>query len=615
MREKQRYKKKHTWYEDPPERYTRVHNGVPALTPVRVIRTSTGEDVPVSVFNHEAGSVLSEYASIVNRLIQLNSVEDLPVREKGEKPNMHARRVITLPDDQDDLITGYAERAWTIIAAQLAATSIITPYQLVRAVWRACHDENGEPIPMPSDLSKELDRYVDGALVRNTARRSEEPRVPLVKTPVMRYGSMGTQCGYRLIAPDALLLHALAVGPERYEVLLDPSMLWDRYPELTGVSMPNMRLVNGQVLIDLDVIENSVITPVTMNSVVAFDRNADHGQCFSGVRLTSNGWVSRELGPSVQTIRTVRHLNKLRDELKKTQAALEKRVTSNHRKTKLDLYHDERTSTQIDRLKAKIQRLEDAVDDSQAEDMLRHANPGEAIIVEELKWFTGSSTFRHGSTTDALEHKCERAGVRLIKVNPANTTAHCPCGEPVSINTSTHIATCMSGSPHGEAHPDGSRGRFRMNRHVLAAVNIGLKGLAKLGYDATPDRFLASTHSPTEEAETSKRRVARSKRKNQSRSARGHAPRAPKNHPTPRRPRNSRTPLTQHRDEWLEVIKSKQEGNGTRSRGNAVNVTGLPVGKWTHASIMTREDSVNQVNTLFKDLAIPKNHKKKSRTR
>lgn len=619
-----------TRYQAEPDRFMTVHNGVPGVRPARVLDYDTGRELSLGEFDELVGRDLcGPYLDMVNAIIRSNADSVLPERlvttrtgsdgrqrTSTEQTNMYARRVMTVPAEQDVKLTHpeWAEPAWTRIGAQCAALALITPYQKVRDLWNECHDpDTGECTGVPADLDERLDGYVDAALIRNTLKRRNPPSVPVVRTPVLRLGSMGTQCGYRALFSDHLLLHAVAIGSHRYEIIIDSAWLWERYPNLKGISMPNVRVKDGRVLLDFDVTEEVAPQPTTTNSVIAVDRNADHDQCISAVRISSNGWVSNELGPSRQTLSIIRHLNAARRERDKSHKALDRRA--GQKKTKRATEHDERTIQSIHHLDERIDRLQSALDESQMEDLLHHVNPGEAIGAETLRWFPGTSTFRHGQTDEALKHKCEKAGINLILVNPANTTRNCACGHPMRINTTTHEATCTNPDPHGDPRPDGTRDPYRTNRHENAAVNIGVETLQKLGWATTGQDHLKNLHTTRQEQARSQRKQTKRARKNQKREAQGKRTRQPKTTPTPRRPRPARHPnLTNPK--WKEVIQAKQQGKkkGPRNSGATSRVPEqLPTGKWEKAQTTTQEPGTAIINALIKNLQAPGHALKRAR--
>jgi transposase len=138
--------------------------------------------------------------------------------------------------------------------------------------------------------------------------------------------------------------------------------------------------------------------------------------------------------------------------------------------TKLNAYKTLNMETvilglQVKRLTGKARQIGVELTAKSAREITNLAlkNKVKILHIENLKWATGSkygSKWNHGAQQEALTHQLTRTGIRVKTVNPRNTSQMChKCGEKVTHNTRTRVATCPSC-------------KQKLDRDFNAAVNI-----------------------------------------------------------------------------------------------------------------------------------------------
>lgn len=479
----------------------------------------------------------------------------------GTDPEYDAARAIV----EDE----YIQKYWTMTGVKCEAARLLHQHQAVTRLYEATHDENGDrlhPAPSRAEVKRLLskdDQYLDDELIRNTLERHQRPALPVVRNPRLSFSTGAPlQCGQQVLFSDVLIQHRLCIGARRFDLFYDAGQIHSRYPNITGIALPTFRLTTSDGLVHIDTSATEQVTkaPVGTNHILAVDRNADHDQCIAAVRVSTNGWVSQPMGPSIATQETIRSKQRLLTELDRARASLDEhtigwKLNQNRNnpeyQAKLQRIHED-----IRNKEERLRNLEDAIDQQQANDLRHHLKTDEALATESLNHFKGGSTFRHGQTDDKIQHAMDRDGRQLIKVNPAGTSNKCMCGAKATPNHD-HTSTCQSETPHGAPDPNNPNRRlkYQRNRHDWASPIIGVRGLIKAGYNITQADYTNKVPTLQDDQARSQHKVDKRNRKNQRRAAKGKPTRPPKNKPTPKRPPTKPQPPTSPR--W-----AKHNGTG-----------------------------------------------------
>lgn len=511
-----RRKQRKTRYSKP-GRLIKVPRGFILIPNLIFLLGGKNKDVRLSLseFNDRVKPYFDNQRDLMNKTIQMNAGKlDVP---NGMFSSAWARDNVVLPNNE--IIIG-RQQYWSRVNIQVEAARLLQSYNTVSELYKLTHNENHEPLPN-EELQAVLEKikaegnYVKSTLIKSVLKKRQAPRVPKVMTPRYCLNMMARQCGQQLLNDKILLLHDLCIGDDKYDVVFKAEPILKRFQNLTKISRPTIQYTDGQVNFLYSIIENVQEETITASSVLAVDRNADHNEVISLARMNANGSVSYPLGPSVQTQATIHHKNRIEVELKrclKRDKNLDAELDRNKSLSpfKMEVLLDKRIKikTKIQALRCKLDGLKTAIDSSMVSDVYKHALPGEAIIIEKLKMLNGFSSFRHGSTTEKLEHVAGRLGKRLVQVNPAYTTSGCLCGGSVEFEEAGHVTHCKACG-------------LREDRQDHAAPRIGARGLRALGYDAEDSRFKDEVHSLADVEARSQRKRANRLAKMERRAARG----------------------------------------------------------------------------------------------
>ena len=495
------------------------HSGF-ELPIITTINTRTGEPLSPVAFASQCSDFLATQARIQQRLINENA-NTLPERKSTAFGTQWARDNINVPPDMQ-IPSTYIEKYWTLTTDKIEAARLILAYKQRRKIYDIIKELGTDATIQ--NIRDQAGKYVDWRLIKNIQAMTSQPSIPQVKHP--RFPTNQTTdsfCQMRTY-DDVIHLHNIAICANRYDIIFDAAQVLQRYPNLTKVNRPTLRLgKDGNIHWDFSVAESVKREPVLTDSVVAFDRNMDHNHCVTGVRMNANGTMSKELGPSLQTMAVIHHAKKVDIELGRCRRKLGNLMPW------ADARRRARLESQVMALSDKLDTLKEEIDWSEANDILCHASPGEVIGVEQLDMFGGGFVkFRHGSTDAKLEHMCARDGWSLVHVSPAGSSSTCPvCGSRLRRVRGTDIEACPS-CGHEQYHDHGAA-------VVLAGRTMGRVRGDDWGESAVvvPERSVLE--------ERSRRKRERRERKMRSRASRGCRTYRVKDKPSPSRPRGSRS--------------------------------------------------------------------------
>ena len=494
------------------------HSGF-ELPIITTINTRTGEPLSTVAFASQCSDFLTTQARIQQRLINENA-NTLPERENTTFGTKWARDNINIPPDVQ-IPSTYIEKYWTLTTDKIEAARLILAYRQRLKIYDVIQ-ELGANATIQSVRDK-AGTYVDWRLIKNIQAMTSPPSIPRVRHP--RFPTNQTNnvfCQMRTY-DDVIHLHNIAIGKNKYDIIFDAAQVLQRYPNLTKVNRPTLRLgKDGNVHWDFSVAECVKREPVTADSVIAFDRNMDHDHCVTGVRMNANGTIGKELGPSLQTMAAIHHARKVDIELGRCKQKLGSLMPW------ADAERRERLESQVKVLSDKLDTLREEIDWSEANDILCHARPDEVIGVEQLDMFGGGFVkFRHGSTDAKLEHACARDGRTLVHVSPAGSSSTCPvCGSRLRRVRGTDVEACPS-CGHEQYHDHG------------AAVVLAGRTMGRVRDDLDESAIAVPESSVL--VERSRCKCERRERKMRSRAARGCRTYRVKGEPSPSRPHSARS--------------------------------------------------------------------------
>lgn len=603
------------------KRHTAKRNEVVSSTQLSLIAvydSETGNEVPVSDFESAARKVLSTAATSQQELIDHNA-EIIPNRTNDLFGAKWARDNIELPDGytyHDDDRQTY----WSTVNDKCEAARLILAWKK-RDEIASAFDAVGWDRSI-DEIADYLGKYVDWRLYKNIKAMGCHPNVPHVSHPRFVFSMMNPQVCQQIAFVDIVWLHRTAIGNGIYDLIFDAHDLYERYPGIVSLSRPTMRWHDG-LFFDFSVTEDIASAQVSkVNHVVAFDRNMDHKRCISGVRMSSNGQVSYELGSSIDTEKVIQHERLVKVDLDRKKAKKkrmmpwdkEEQFDSNGKrvKTKYD-----RLCNDIDRISERSDALKGSIDWHEAHDMLCHLRSGESLVVEQLDMFGGGAVkFRHGSTDDKIEHSCRRNGVNVVHVNPAGTTSTCPvCCSNVRF-LDDRVVECTN--------DDCS---WRDDRDCGSAPVIGARGLERLGY-VDPENGYA-VHDLGDRERRSRVRRERRERKMVRRAERGSRVYRVKDKPTPSRPSlklregvscfSERVAETR---EKVSLLDATRDALGLRAAGGDCSVTGFfdacggnPFGPWAKTNTCLFEYGKATSDAYFNELQTKPPRRRKKRNK
>lgn len=456
---------------------TREISSTVSLRVIAAIAHSTGEVLTPEEFEQLTRNFLEDMRAVQQELVNENA-SSLPDRNNAKFGSEWARENVRNTDSADKIINSYIERYWTLNGCKSEAARIILSYRHRVKVWEVLRQlGDNETFEKVRDVIDE--KWLDYNLYKNVKNSKEAPGVPELVGVQFPYCQMNAQVVQQKVFLDGVILHRLAMGTERYEVLFDIQDVFERYPDMKTLSRPTViETKDGKIVWHFSAVQQVDVPSVRgFSSVVAFDRNMDHSRIISGVRANRNGHVSGELGPSVRTLKAIDHSRRVSTDL-----ARKKQKLRNAMPWDLENEKAKRLSDDIERVGGALNRLHDALDVLSVNDMLGHLKRGDLLVVEKLDMFGGGLIkFRHGRSDDRLEHKCARLGIPFVMVNPAGTTSSCPhCGAALSFKDGRVVECgecgfvddrdCASAPIIAGRGLDKSAGRRRYERRVARAA-------------------------------------------------------------------------------------------------------------------------------------------------
>lgn len=408
------------------------------LNVIAAIDQSSGEILPPEELESRARLFLSEIRTVQEELIKAN-ISPLPSRENAKFGSKWARENVISTTIADKILAPYIETYWTLNGCKSEAARIILAHRRRQDVWDALSalgkDESFEKVRELLNV-----KWLDYRLYSNVKKSGSPPRVPKLVGVKFPYCQMNKQVAQQKTFLDGVIIHNLAMGKNRYDIIFEHQNIFERYPDIDTLSRPTLSLTkNNEIKWQFSV--NQTVeqrSPYGYSSVVAFDRNMDHSRIISGVRANRNGHVSEELGPSLPTVRAAEHAERV-----KTDLSRKKKKLANTMPWDMESDKSKRLVDDIGEVGEALGRLHDALDVMSVNDMIGHLRVGDLLVVERLDMFGGGFVkFRHGRSDERLEHKCARLGVPLLQVNPAGTTSSCPhCGGKLSFE-SDRVVEC-----------------------------------------------------------------------------------------------------------------------------------------------------------------------------
>ena len=508
-----------------------IHPGI-----IRVWYSDSGEEVPVETFLSRISEMLEVYRSVLQQLVDYNA-DILPTRENTKFGTKWARDNVALPKPPAELFPeDYIDKSNTLYILQHNAVQKILPYQkrkdLVEQLdalnlWNESYaivkEVLGKSEYLDSHWLKNINQAHDNAVAKGEKCK---PAIPQIKSMKFEF-SLGQRCiGQITVFKDAIWVHRLIIGANRYDVLFSSADVFDRFPRLLDVKRPTVRFdaYSRQPVFDFPVIEAPYEKEpeYTLRHAVFFDRNCDWTkaggiQPITGVRMNDNGVCSDPKGASLRTIDNCVHLRNQSQEKQRKKLKIERLMPWQQTK-------GESLASEVKAIEHAQEETKRNIDFSLCDDMMRHSKGDELIGVERLDMFGGGPVkFRHGSTDDKLSHMASRRNKQIEKCNPSDTSRDCPrCHEHLKENKDTRIATCPNCG-------------YVDDHDAVAPPNIATRTFEKLG------RNIQEVHVEDLNGKAVKSERKRAKRlaKMDRRKAAGKRVYHVKDKPTPDRPPNS----------------------------------------------------------------------------
>ena len=399
-------------------------------------------------------------------------------------------------------------RAWTVVNDQSEAYRVLKAWRDRVALYKLARRHGGDYNAVTVAVGHAPNRR----LFENVSRMSAPPRLPVIESARLVFplfaGQMGEKTHYDR-ATGTLSLANLSIGSRRVNVHWDAGWLRGRFPSrsLKRISKPIMQVIprdpfsydiayddagharvsktRNTVVFDPahdDVLVSFVIRvrnrrpSKPSNHVAGFDLGMDSTKPFSGVRASSNGWLSRELGPSTLT-------NRLKTRIHQTKRQLGyclDRITRLHalgRSIPSGL-HDACVNTY-----RALYRREDAMDWRIAVDMINSCKQGDTLVMEYLAWAGGGRVkFRHGRVQSRVQHAARKRGIRVKLVNPAYSSQECPaCGARVTHHDRLNVCRECGTT---------------IDRDRAASIIIARRGLNRKDHATLPTGYCNSSNTP-----------------------------------------------------------------------------------------------------------------------
>lgn len=490
------------------------------LNVVAAIDQSTGEVLAPSAFESLVRAFLEDVREVQRALIEAN-ISSLPARENGKFGSKWARENVVSTPEADRILSSFTETYWTLNGCKSEAARLVLAHRHRQEVWDALQklgdDESFEKVKDLLDV-----KWLDYRLYLNVKRSGSPPKTPELVGVKFPYCQMNNQVAQQMVFFDGVIMHNVAIGTRRYDIVFDHQDIFERYPDIDSLSRPTLTLAkSGEIKWQFSV-NQKVIAPTTKgySSVVAFDRNMDHARIISGVRANRNGHVSEELGPSLPTVRTAEHAGRVKTDLERKKSKL-----ANTMPWEMESEKTRRLMEDIERVGDALDDLHRALDIMSVNDMIGHLRSGDLLVVERLDMFGGGYVkFRHGRSDERLEHKCARLGIPYVMVNPAGTTSLCPhCGAELTFKNGRLVECPNCG--------------FEDDRDCSSSPIIAGRGLDKSAGRRRYEKIISrNALTASERRERSERKKAKREAKMECRRKAGKPSRAVGSVPSPSRP-------------------------------------------------------------------------------
>jgi transposase len=302
---------------------------------------------------------------------------------------------------------------------------------------------------------------------RNIVRARAIPNLPVVRLPRLVLAKTAPQYSHLKLESNKITLITHAWDSKVTLEFKIPPKIFARHPQLTKVTRPTIRWKDGDVLFDFTLVEQSKVLANSFNRGVSFDIGLVKPT--SGVRMDTNGSVSPELLPSIESYRCL-----------KSKARLDEQIISITKKNKAREAlgcPNPKAVEQEGLLRAKRLRVNESLDWQSATDIVTEALPDEAIILEQLNWGSGGPVkFRHSSVMQKVEHLAKRHSRKIIKVSAKGSSHECPLCNAFIEPDSSRLSKCSCG--------------WVADRDYTASIIHGKRGLKiKSGIKLTPECF------------------------------------------------------------------------------------------------------------------------------
>ena len=498
------------------------NSGIPDVPIIVAFESASGELVPEDKFHSFCAGFLKECGATQKELI-VENVNKLPQRSDDDFGSKWARDNVEKPDALD-LPDDYIEKFWTLNGDKIEAARLILAHR-ERDRIATGFDEIGWDSSC-EQLKEHVspDEYLDWRLVKNIQASGKHPELPEIKHPRFPYNQMNNQVCQQVAFSDVVYCHNMAIGSRRFDIIFYMGDLEGRYFFIQKVGRPTVRLVSDErVAFDFSVIEEIPVRDVHRGHVVTFDRNMDHEYIISGARMSKDGTISRELGPSLDTVEAINKLKKWQVE----RARCAKKIAN--LMPDCDVESKKRLVEQKEHLDELIANKKEEIDWLEVNDIRCHVLPDEMLGIEQLDMFGGGYVkFRHGSTDDKLEHATARDGGQLVHVSPAGSSTKCPtCHKKMVKNKEGKTERCPK-CGYEAPHDYG------------ANVTLGVRTFKKMDINVTVDTDNLPSVQVQEERSRKKREQRQAKMDR--RSEKGARTYRIKDKATPRRPkRDGRT--------------------------------------------------------------------------
>lgn len=459
------------------------------LKPHTTLTTESQESLDLKTVIQSITRLLQESKTAQEWYIHEINTRGINLERQSNFTGEYARKTIPSPPDGKVYTPGTIGLSRRIIADKAEAYRIMQPWQERRDIYNELQD-------YPEDVTYETYKEASGRtylkrnLFKNIRKMKRAPELPEVKKPRLPLGKTDKQ--YTLIAisgQDILLcgiplkLNPASDEETRVDLLF---RLPDRYMRNHNRAV-HVKLTRPTIYLD-DHGEPTFAWAIQESCPPPDVRARDAESCV-GVdcgktnrvaiaRVHRDGRYTGGLGESKRTSReSKRSLDKRQRELDRNYAKQARREA---------LVGEGNTTLSPERAAAREAHMEElrrARDHAQSSyewdlvaDVMTFAQPGEPVVVEDLKFNEGGSLhFRFSGFQSKLEHRCKLTGHDFVRVPAGGTSANCPdCLRRLGDRDDYHWTVCEACGWEGD-------------RDASSAVAIARRGL-KLGRGVRLDR-------------------------------------------------------------------------------------------------------------------------------